>query len=112
VSDAIFSREINIPQVMFQPKEKPVNTETAPAKHPGRFSYVAYDETAKAKQEAFKARFEQLEAMAIETLPAGRSLSLFLTALEEAYMWTGKALRDEQVARNSQPEHVPARTNE
>lgn len=78
----------------------------------GRFDYVAYDEEAKEKQEKFKQMFGELEAFANSALPDSRPKSLFMTALEEAYMWTGKAIRDEQVARGSQPEHVPERTNE
>jgi hypothetical protein len=35
-----------------------------------------------------------------------------MTKLEEAYMWTGKAIRDDQIARNSMTEHVAERTNE
>ncbi len=73
-----------------------------------RFSYVKYDAEAIAEQEAFKVKFEELEAMAAG-LKAGRAQALFLTALEEAYMWTGKAIRDEQIERNSQPAHVPER---
>jgi hypothetical protein len=80
--------------------------------HPGRFSYVRYDELATANQEYLKQKFEELERMGLELLKPGRAQSLFLTALEEAYMWTGKAIRDEQIQRNSQPAHVPERTNE
>ena len=76
-----------------------------------RFSYVRYDAEATTTQEAFKQKFEELETMA-ELLKDGRAKSLFLTALEEAYMWTGKAIRDEQIARGSQVEHVAERTTE
>lgn len=62
-----------------------------------RFSYVRYDDTRVHKQGAFKAQFEALEA-AVEFLPRGRHQALALTHLEEAYMWIGKALRDEQIA--------------
>lgn len=85
---------------------------TMPQNESIRFSYVRYDAQATAKQEQFKAEFEKLERMAYAMLPDGRARSLFLTALEESYMWTGKAIRDEQIARNSQPQHVPERTNE
>lgn len=63
---------------------------------PGRFSYVRYDAQSIQKQEAFKAMFESLEAFASVNLKPSRPLSLLMTALEEAYMWTGKAIRDEQ----------------
>lgn len=81
-------------------------------KNSPRFSYVAYDEVSKHKQENFKKMFETIEYYAEEALNNGRAKSLLMTALEEAYMWTGKAIRDEQIARNSQVEHVPERTNE
>lgn len=77
-----------------------------------RFSYVKYDEVAVEKQEAFKKLFEELETLAEVSFKDSRPKSLFLTALEEAYMWTGKAIRDEQIERNVQPEHVPERSNE
>lgn len=74
-----------------------------------RFDYVRYDEIAATKQEGFKNLFTELEKAAHDMLPDGRAKSLFLTALEEAYMWTGKAIRDDQIARNSQTAHVPER---
>jgi hypothetical protein len=75
-----------------------------------RFSYVKYDEEAQTQQELLKKQFEVLEAM-VDTLPESRPKALCLTALEEAYMWTGKAIRDAQIQRDSQPEHVPERSN-
>lgn len=77
-----------------------------------RFSYVKYDEKSAAIQEEFKRRFEDLEGFAEKYLDDSRPRSLFLAALEEAYMWTGKAIRDEQIKRGSQPEHVPERSTE
>ena len=74
-----------------------------------RFSYVKYDEESTRKQEEFKDAFERIEALADAHLPEGRAKSLFLTYLEIAYMWTGKAIRDEQIEKNSKPEHVPER---
>ena len=74
-----------------------------------RFSYVKYDDKSIEIQEAFKKKFEELEALANENLHDGRAKSLFITALEEAYMWTGKAIRDQQIARDSQKEHVAER---
>lgn len=74
-----------------------------------RFSYVKYDSVSEHKQEVFKNKFADIEKFANEALPDSREKSLFLTALEEAYMWTGKAIRDQQIARDSQPEHVPER---
>lgn len=74
-----------------------------------RFSYVKYDEQAVQAQEAFKVLFEGIESLANEALPNSREKSLLMTALEEAYMWTGKAIRNEQIARNAEVEHAPAR---
>lgn len=75
----------------------------------GRFDYVKYDAIAIAKQEGFKQMVETLEKAADDMLPIGRAKPLFLTSLEEAYMWVGKAIRDEQIARNSQIAHIPER---
>lgn len=77
-----------------------------------RFSYVKYDVRATAKQEVLKQVFETLENHLDAVLPEGRAKSLVMTHLEIAYMWTGKAIRDEQLALDSQPERVPARSNE
>lgn len=76
-----------------------------------RFSYVRYDEKSTQQQETAKAMCENMEAF-INSLGAGRPQSLALTALEETYMWIGKAVRDEQIKRGSQTEHVAERTNE
>jgi hypothetical protein len=76
-----------------------------------RFSYVKYDSQSIHAQETLKEHFETLEVL-VEALPDSRAKSLCLTALEEAYMWTGKAIRDEQIKRDSQPEHVPERSAE
>ena len=64
-----------------------------------RFDYVAYDATAKELQANFKTLFEVL-AKALEELGPNRPTSLALTALEESYMWVGKAIRDNQIERN------------
>lgn len=76
-----------------------------------RFSYVKYTEKSTKTQEEFKRRFVDLESFADRYLPESRARSLFFTHLEEAYMWTGKAIRDQQVAGGSQTEHVAERTN-
>ncbi len=64
-----------------------------------RFDYVKYDEKAVADQTHFKAKFEAMEHDIETMLPNGRPKALVLTALEEAYMWIGKSIRDEQVLR-------------
>lgn len=79
-----------------------------------RFSYVKYDDQAVAQQEAFKKAFEEIERFA-DYLKDGRSKSLLLTYLEIAYMWTGKAIRDEHIVRNDPGNpalHVPERSNQ
>lgn len=76
-----------------------------------RFSYVKYDAQAQIMQEALKEQFEKIENM-VSSLKDGRAKSLVLTHLEEAYMWTGKAIRDEQIERDSQTAHVPERSAE
>lgn len=67
----------------------------------GRFDYVKYDEKALADQYTFKAAFENLEGMADILLVSPRAKALVLTKLEEAYMWVGKAIRDDQIKRNN-----------
>jgi hypothetical protein len=66
--------------------------------HSNRFDYVKYDDAAQAKQLQAKMMMQNMETWAVTFLPAGRPQSLVLTKLEEAYMWIGKAIRDEQVA--------------
>lgn len=72
-----------------------------------RFDYVKYDQKAADQQATFKQRFEALEAQLAE-LKYGRAKALVLTKLEEAYMWVGKAIRDEQIDRNGS---APANEN-
>lgn len=65
-----------------------------------RFDYVRYDEESQRNQEHAKLLCDNVRA-AIETnLKPGRAASLALTKLEECYMWIGKAIRDDQIARN------------
>ncbi len=67
-----------------------------------RFDYVAYDEAAATLQAAFKRAFIALEDQ-VEGLANGRAKALVMTKLEEAYMWVGKAIRDDQVANRTAP---------
>lgn len=73
-----------------------------------RFSYVKYDAASIEIQEILKKQFETVERI-VDALPNSREKSLVMTHLEEAYMWTGKAIRDDQIKRDSQPQHVPER---
>lgn len=68
-----------------------------------RFNYIAFDLVSNQKQEGFKRMFEMIEAFAAEHLPESRERSLLVTGLEQAYMWTGKAIRNEQLAREGNP---------
>lgn len=70
----------------------------------GRFDYVKYDKKAVNDQGDFKNIFVRLENEINTRLKAPRAQALALTKLEEAYMWVGKAIRDEQVVRNSNTE--------
>lgn len=62
-----------------------------------RFDYVKYDAVASATQTGIKTMFQSLEEYAEEFLPNGRAKALVMTKLEEAYMWAGKAIRDQQI---------------
>ena len=73
-----------------------------------RFDYVMYDKLAMKRQTAFKEHSEFMETLILGNFQGqpkcGRSMSLALTALEECYMWIGKAIRDDQIARNGSAE--------
>lgn len=75
-----------------------------------RFDYVKYDEKAHGLQESIKSQFMCIEAM-LNNLPQSREKSLVLTKMEEAYMWIGKAIREDQIARNGSAELQEHRTN-
>jgi hypothetical protein len=77
-----------------------------------RFSYVKYDQISTELQQGFKDMFAGIEQYANDQLPESRAKSLLMTALEEAYMWTGKAIRDDQIARTGQIDEQPERNNE
>jgi hypothetical protein len=68
-----------------------------------RFDYVKYDSEAQELQDIFKGKFRDLE-ISVNLLKPGRATSLVFTKLEEAYMWVGKAIRDEQIVRNANTE--------
>lgn len=74
----------------------------------GRFDYVRYDDESVKKSEELKADFVALTAK-LEKLAPGRYSSLAITAIEESFMWVGKAIRDEQVSRYGAPAHQPQR---
>lgn len=59
----------------------------------------------------FKVMYSAL-ADKLDAMPHTRATSLALTKLEEAYMWIGKALRDDQIARNGSAELMEQRKDE
>lgn len=65
----------------------------------GRFDYVKYDEETALTSVAFKTEFERLSDLVESVLKSPRAKALVQTKLEEAYMWVGKALRDDQIAK-------------
>ncbi len=65
-----------------------------------RFDYVKYDEIAATQQLGAKNLMIGLEEYVEAQLHPGRAKALVLTKLEEVYMWMGKAIRDDQIARN------------
>lgn len=77
-----------------------------------RFDYVAYDEQAKVKQQAFKGLFKDVESHVDRFIIEGRARALVYTKLEEAYAWIGKAIRDEQILRNGEVKLQEGRGNE
>lgn len=75
-----------------------------------RFDYIKYDLTAQDLQGAFKLGFAAIELLCNEHLRNGRAKSLVVTKLEEAYMWVGKAIRDDQIERNGYADPNEERT--
>jgi len=68
-----------------------------------RFDYVKYDEKSEALQDAVKSHIMMMEMFLEELLPS-REKSLAITKIEEAYMWVGKAIRNDQIVRNGSAE--------
>lgn len=75
-----------------------------------RFDYVKYDEKAVMQQDVFKRRFSELSEL-VDGMGHSRAASLVQTKLEEAYMWIGKAIRDDQISRNGSAPLQEERTN-
>ena len=66
-----------------------------------RYDFVKYDEKAAKLSNDYKQRFQDLEAaLALDLGKGSRSLATALTKIEEAFMWVGKAIRDNQIERN------------
>lgn len=75
-----------------------------------RFDYVKYDETATQQQLQCKEWMLAFEEM-VQGLKSARAKALVLTKLEEAYMWIGKAIRDDQIERNGSAPLQEERSN-
>lgn len=76
-----------------------------------RFDYVKYDQTAIDDQNVFKELCLAIEDTIACRLNPGRYTSLAITTLEEFYMWIGKQIRDDQIARNGTAELQEERKN-
>lgn len=62
------------------------------------FDYVKFDGDSHRIQLQFKSMFQSLKAE-VDQLAPSRHKAIIYTKLEEAYMWVGKAIRDEQKDR-------------
>lgn len=69
-----------------------------------RFDYVKYDEESVKVQGIFKEQIEGVSKAVDDLLVSPRAKALVQTKLEEAYMWIGKAVRDDQIVRNGKAE--------
>lgn len=78
----------------------------------GRFDYVKFDQESQNIQAMFKERFEVMEAVVDMMIADPRSKALTLTSLEEAYMWIGKGIRNDQIARGGAAELQEERKEE
>lgn len=76
-----------------------------------RFDYVAYDAQATADQANMKVQVTNLEHEIEMTIKCPRSKALVLTKLEEVYMWIGKGIRNDQIARNGSAPLQEGRNN-
>lgn len=77
----------------------------------GRFDYVRYDERAINDQNVLKFNVENLENLVGHLIKCPRSKALVMSKLEEAYMWIGKGIRNDQIERNRSAESQEERTN-
>ena len=64
-----------------------------------RFDHIQFDEISLNKAHGLRVAFENVEDL-LEKLPPSRQRLFCFQALEEAYMWAGKAIRDEQLHRS------------
>lgn len=64
-----------------------------------RFDAIKYDETAISQQAKFKRLFNELGEAVDADLYGGQAKSRVLRRLEEAFMWVGKAIKEEQMQK-------------
>lgn len=76
-----------------------------------RFDYVKYDEKAATHQAFLKQKMTELETSINNLINCPRSKALALTKLEEAYMWVGKGIRNDQLDRTKMIELQEDRIN-
>lgn len=69
-----------------------------------RFDYVKYDQRATEIQASFKASVENISLEVELRLKSPEAKALIHVKLQEAYMWIGKAIRDDQIARHGSAE--------
>lgn len=67
-------------------------------KENSRFDYIKFNEESTHTQNQFKVEFEIIEGMINASLGSARDKELALTKLEEAYMWIGKAIKNDQIS--------------
>lgn len=72
-----------------------------------RFDNVQYDELSNQHSVELKEAFVKLEELVGKAMKAPRAKALVFTKLEEAFMWVGKALRDDQLKRKPASEVPP-----
>jgi hypothetical protein len=64
-----------------------------------RFDYIKYDQQSVAIQDLLKQQVQILEKCVDDNIKDPRSKALVMTKLEEAYMWMGKGIRNDQIIR-------------
>jgi len=75
-------------------------------------NYLKYDQRSTLASEFLKKEFEQMTRNIDIMLKDSREKALIMTNLEIAYMWTGKAIRNDQILRTNIDKNVPGRTNQ
>lgn len=76
-----------------------------------RFDYVKYDAQAELAQTELKSAIANVESYVEKHVKSPRAKALVLTKLEEAYMWMGKGVRDDQITRNGSAPLQESRVN-